>query len=108
MDLRRRSGGSFVLRASHLDDLVGLGSITAPAARFLDATVRSGLNVLASGGHRGRQDHAAGPPHSGPYPGSWGDLRGGVRARQRSAPMPNSRPGSGGRSTQTDPYAPRR
>jgi pilus assembly protein CpaF len=51
MNLRRRSGDSFVLRASHLDDLVGLGSINAPAARFLDATVRSGLNVLASGGH---------------------------------------------------------
>ena len=40
----------FVVRASHLDDLVALGSITAPAARFLDAAVRSGLNVLVSGG----------------------------------------------------------
>jgi energy-coupling factor transporter ATP-binding protein EcfA2 len=40
----------FVVRASHLDDLVALGSITPPAARFLDAAVRSGLNVLVSGG----------------------------------------------------------
>ena len=39
----------FVVRASHLDDLVGLGSLT-PAARFLDAAVPSGLNVLVSGG----------------------------------------------------------
>jgi pilus assembly protein CpaF len=40
----------FVVRASHLDDLVALGSITPAAARFLDAAVRSGLNVLVSGG----------------------------------------------------------
>jgi pilus assembly protein CpaF len=40
----------FVVRASHLDDLVALGSITPPAARFLDAAVRSGRNVLVSGG----------------------------------------------------------
>ena len=40
----------FVVRAAHLDDLVVLGSITAAAARFLDAAVRSGLNVLVSGG----------------------------------------------------------
>jgi pilus assembly protein CpaF len=40
----------FVVRAHHLDDLVRLGTLTAPAARFLDATVRAGLNVLVSGG----------------------------------------------------------
>lgn len=40
----------FVVRATHLDDLVGLGSLTAPAARFLDAAVASGLNVLVAGG----------------------------------------------------------
>jgi pilus assembly protein CpaF len=40
----------FVVRASHLDDLVALGSITPAAARFLDAAVRSGLNVLVSVG----------------------------------------------------------
>ena len=42
----------FVVRATHLDDLVGLGSLTAPAARFLDAAVASGLNILVAGGTR--------------------------------------------------------
>ncbi|WP_432513683.1 CpaF family protein [Kineococcus sp. SYSU DK001] len=39
----------FVARARHLDDLVGLGSLTAEAARFLAAAVASGLNLLVSG-----------------------------------------------------------
>src|SRR4051794_6067392 len=40
----------FVLRASRLHDLVGLGSLTPAAAAFLDASVRAGLNVLVAGG----------------------------------------------------------
>lgn len=40
----------FVARAQHLEDLVGLGSLTAPAAAFLRAAVASGLNILVSGG----------------------------------------------------------
>jgi pilus assembly protein CpaF len=40
----------FVVRASHLDDLVGLGTVTAQAARFLGAAVAAGLNVLVAGG----------------------------------------------------------
>ncbi len=40
----------FVARASHLDDLVDLGTITAQAARFLEAAVASGLTVLVAGG----------------------------------------------------------
>jgi pilus assembly protein CpaF len=40
----------FVVRATHLEDLVALGSLTAAAARFLDAAVVSGLNVLVAGG----------------------------------------------------------
>jgi pilus assembly protein CpaF len=40
----------FVVRASHLDDLVGLGSLTAQCARFLEAAVSSGLNILVAGG----------------------------------------------------------
>ncbi|GGB14468.1 pilus assembly protein CpaF [Flexivirga endophytica] len=40
----------FVARARHLDDLVRLGTITAPAARFLGAAVSSGLNILVAGG----------------------------------------------------------
>lgn len=39
----------YVVRATHLDDLVALGSVTAPAARFLGAAVAAGLNVLVSG-----------------------------------------------------------
>jgi pilus assembly protein CpaF len=40
----------FVVRASHLDDLVELGSLTSQAARFLHAAVVSGLNILVAGG----------------------------------------------------------
>ncbi|TPG19289.1 CpaF family protein [Pedococcus bigeumensis] len=40
----------FVVRASHLDDLVGLGTLTPHAARFLGAAVASGLNILVAGG----------------------------------------------------------
>lgn len=45
----------FVARARSLDDLVALGTLTAPAARFLDACVRAGLNVLVAGAtHAGK------------------------------------------------------
>jgi pilus assembly protein CpaF len=40
----------FVVRANHLDDLVGLGTITPQAAKFLGAAVAAGLNVLVAGG----------------------------------------------------------
>ncbi|GAA1476404.1 hypothetical protein GCM10009623_08500 [Nocardioides aestuarii] len=40
----------FVLRATSLSGLVELGSLSAQAARFLDASVRAGLNVLVAGG----------------------------------------------------------
>jgi pilus assembly protein CpaF len=40
----------FVVRASRLSDLVGLGTLTPQAAAFLDAAVVAGLNVLVSGG----------------------------------------------------------
>ncbi|GMA85972.1 hypothetical protein GCM10025868_12220 [Angustibacter aerolatus] len=40
----------FVVRASHLDDLVRLGTMTSHAAAFLHAAVRAGLNVLVAGG----------------------------------------------------------
>lgn len=40
----------FVVRAAHLDDLVALGTLTRPAARFLEAAVAAGLNILVSGG----------------------------------------------------------
>jgi len=40
----------FVVRASYLEDLVGFGTLSHQAARFLEASVISGLNVLVAGG----------------------------------------------------------
>src|ERR687894_1593562 len=40
----------FVLQAHSLDELVGLGTLTAQAARFLEGAVAAGLNILVSGG----------------------------------------------------------
>ncbi|MDN4483022.1 CpaF family protein [Demequina lignilytica] len=40
----------YVARASHVRDLVALGTVTAGAASFLEAAVESGLTVLVSGG----------------------------------------------------------
>jgi pilus assembly protein CpaF len=40
----------FVVRAHHLDELIDLGTLSHQAARFLEAAVASGLNVLVSGG----------------------------------------------------------
>jgi pilus assembly protein CpaF len=40
----------YVVRASRLADLVGLGSLSEQAAGFLEAAVLSGLNVVVAGG----------------------------------------------------------
>jgi pilus assembly protein CpaF len=40
----------FVLTAHSLDELIALGSITVQAARFLEASVASGLNIIVAGG----------------------------------------------------------
>jgi pilus assembly protein CpaF len=40
----------FVVSADSLDELVGLGSLTAQAATFLEAAVVSGLNIIVAGG----------------------------------------------------------
>jgi pilus assembly protein CpaF len=40
----------FTVRASRLEDLVGLGTLTPHAARFLGGAVTAGLNILVSGG----------------------------------------------------------
>ncbi len=40
----------FILRAGSIDELVGLGSLPASAARFLEAAVAAGLNVVVAGG----------------------------------------------------------
>ncbi|HEU4568130.1 MAG TPA: CpaF/VirB11 family protein, partial [Marmoricola sp.] len=54
---RRRSAArravnirKFVVRAARLDDLVSLGSLTQQAARFLEACVQAGLNIVVAGG----------------------------------------------------------
>ena len=40
----------FVVKAEHLDQLVELGTLTMPAARFLEAAVVAGLNIIVAGG----------------------------------------------------------
>ncbi len=40
----------FVVKATRLDDLVKLGTLTRAAAQFLDACVVAGLNIVVSGG----------------------------------------------------------
>jgi pilus assembly protein CpaF len=40
----------FVVQADRLEDLVRLGTLTAPAAAFLAAAAASGLNILVAGG----------------------------------------------------------
>ncbi len=40
----------FVVRATHLDDLVKLGTLTRAASTFLEAAVVAGLNILVAGG----------------------------------------------------------
>ena len=40
----------FVLTAHSLDELVGLGTLTVQAGRFLEAAVGSGLNIIVAGG----------------------------------------------------------
>jgi len=40
----------FLLPAHSLDELVALGTLTPPAARFLEASVASGLNIIVAGG----------------------------------------------------------
>ncbi|HEY8458308.1 MAG TPA: ATPase, T2SS/T4P/T4SS family [Actinopolymorphaceae bacterium] len=40
----------FVVRATHLEDLVALGTLSPQAAQFLEACVVAGLNILVAGG----------------------------------------------------------
>ncbi len=40
----------FVLSAGSMDELVGLGTLTTQAARFLEAAVAAGLNIIVAGG----------------------------------------------------------
>ena len=54
----------FVLQAHSLDELVALGTLTSQAARFLEAAVASGLNVLVSGGTQAGKTHKVTSLHS--------------------------------------------
>ena len=53
-DVTRRHGAvnirKFLLHAHALDELVALGTLPRAAARFLEAAVAAGLNVLVAGG----------------------------------------------------------
>lgn len=40
----------FLLTAHSLDELIGLGTVTQQAARFLEAAVGAGLNIIVAGG----------------------------------------------------------
>ncbi|MCU1602531.1 MAG: Type secretion system protein, partial [Frankiales bacterium] len=40
----------FLLQANSLDELVGLGTLTPQAARFLEAAIVAGLNIIVAGG----------------------------------------------------------
>ena len=40
----------FILGAASLDEIIALGSVTEAAARFLEAAVVAGLNILVAGG----------------------------------------------------------
>jgi pilus assembly protein CpaF len=40
----------FIVRANSLDELVGLGTLPPQAARFLEASVMAGLNIIVAGG----------------------------------------------------------
>lgn len=66
----------FLLRAHRLSDLVTLGSLTPQAARFLEASVRAGMNILVAGGTQAgnatnRQDtYCGGSPLGTPASGS--------------------------------------
>ena len=59
----------YVVRATHLRDLVALGSLTEGAATFLDASVRAGLNILVSGATQ--SGNPTWVPPEQPYPSSF-------------------------------------
>jgi len=58
-----RSIRKFVLKAARLADLVRLGSMPVAAARFLEAAVLAGQNIVVAGGTQpeGNHDDARSP-----------------------------------------------
>lgn len=62
----------FVVAADELADLVRLGTLTEDAARFLEAAVVSGLNILVAGGTQaGKPTNLEGTPLAGPIGVPW-------------------------------------
>ena len=49
----------FVLSANSLEELVGLGTLSAQAARFLEAAVVAGLNIIVAGGTQADREPVA-------------------------------------------------
>src|SRR5688500_3535784 len=72
----------FVLQAHSLDELVALGTISPQAARFLEAAVASGLNILVSGGTQAGKTTLLGCSVGGRSP-----LPGSTMEREDSAPV---------------------
>ena len=71
----------FVLRAARLADLVELGSLTGQAARFLEAAVLAGLNIVVAGGTQAGKTTLPELPRRGDPRWRPGDqCRGGLRA----------------------------
>jgi pilus assembly protein CpaF len=71
----------FVVAANSLDELVSRGTLTTAAARFLEASVVAGLNIIVSGGTQAGKNHDA--EHVGeldPAAGTGHHRGGGLRA----------------------------
>ena len=98
----------FVVKADSMDDLVRLGTLTRQAARFLEAAVASGLNVLVAGGTQAGKTTLLNCLASA-VPAARADrhLRGGLRAAH---PAPRRRldavPPAVARGHRRDPAAP--
>ena len=86
----------FVVPATHLDELVALGTLPPPAARFLEAAVVSGLNIIVAGGTQAGKTtllNCLGGRDPGRRAGR--HLRGGLRAPAARCPTwSRCRPGS--------------
>ena len=77
----------FVVAANGLEDLVALGTITAHAARFLEAAVTAGLNIIVAGGTQaGKTTLLNTLINSIPARERVDHLRGGLRAPPRTCP----------------------
>ena len=74
------------LRPSGLDELVRLGSLTEHAARFLEAAVVAGLNIIVTGGTQaGKTTLLNSAVHLDPGPRAGDHRRGGLRAAAAAA-----------------------